>query len=223
MAKSARTIFQLGALVLLLIVFPAASWYYLNSGLQYRRSTMAELKEYGNFPSENWTLVDGSQLSKTFLSKKMLLAHFMPDSDHPELLTQYGETLRRLYDQFEERNELVFLTLLHGDTATTRRRTGTFVENYELEDPEQVFFVQLDDQKFSELKKGALLPKSDAETELMNPESAAYFLLTDTTATIRRYYDIREESDIKRLVEHIALLLPFKKDRDLIFKREVEK
>lgn len=220
MAKSARTIFQLGALVMLLIVFPAASWYYLNSGLQYRRSTMAELKEYGTFPSKNWTQVDGSPLSANYLKKKMLLAHQMPDATQADLVSGYGETLQRLHDQFEERDELVFLTLLHGDSLQALNQASSFAENYELENQEHQFFVHLNGQDFSDLSEGVLQPSSEFEP---GTTPSAFLLLTDTTATIRRYYDIRKEEDIKRLVEHIALLLPFKKDRELIFKREAEK
>lgn len=222
MAKSARTVFQLGALVMLLIVFPAASWYYLNSGLQYRRSTMAELKEYGTFPSQDWTQVDGNRLSASFLKKKMLLAHQMPDASHPDLITDYGETLQRLHDQFDERDELVFLSLLPGDSLQALNQARSFAEKYELDDQKQLFFVHLNKQDFSNLSEGALRPSSEFESE-SDIEPSAFFLLTDTTATIRRYYDIRKEEDIKRLVEHIALLLPFKKDRELIFKREAEK
>lgn len=219
MAKSARTVFQLGALVMLLIVFPAASWYYLNSGLQYRRTTMAELKDYGTFPCNNWQLVKGRPLSESFLKKKMLLTHILPDGSNPELMNRYGATLRRLHDQFEERDELIFLTLVPGDSATAIAGTEGFAEKYELNEQKQQFFVGLEGKRYSELQKTALDPK----TETPVTEPTAFFLLTDTTATIRRYYDVREESDIKRLVEHIALLLPLKKDRELIFRREAEK
>jgi hypothetical protein len=220
MAKSARTIFQLGALLMLLIVFPAASWYYLNSGLQYRRSTMAELKEYGTFPHKSWGLVDGSQLASSYLKKKMLLAHRLPAADQAELLAQYGTTLRRLHDQFEEREELVFLTLLAGDSSRVQDQVNTFADAYDLNDQEQQFFIHLDQEDARDLGQGVLQPQAIAGADT---EPTAFLLLTDTTATIRRYYDIRKEADIKRLVEHIALLLPFKKDRELIFKREVEK
>lgn len=220
MAKSARTIFQLGALVMLLIVFPAASWYYLNSGLQYRRSAMAELKAYGTFPSKTWTLVDGSPLSEAFLQKKMLLAYQLPAANDPELVSRYGETVRRLHDQFEERDELIFLALLHGDSTVSADQATAFAENYELENQQQQFFIHLEDREYTSLNEGVLQPQNGSESDL---EPSAFLLLTDTTATIRRYYDIRQETEIKRLVEHIALLLPFKKDRELIFKREVEK
>lgn len=220
MAKSARTIFQLGALVMLLIVFPATSWYYLNSGLKYRRSAMAELKDYGTFPSEDWDLADGSQLSGAFLKKKMLLAHLMPDANRPELVKRYGETLQRLHDQFEEREELVFLTLLYGDSQTSGSRLEQFATDYELDQQKQQFFVQLGASEYEDMQRGILEPKA---IEGAVEEPSAFLLLTDTTATVRRYYDVRLDSDIKRLVEHIALLLPFKKDRELIFKREAEK
>lgn len=219
MAKSVRTIIQLGALVMLLIVFPAASWYYLNSGLQYRRSTMAELKEYGTFPDKSWTLVDGTLLSEQFLDKKMLLAHVMPDGAKKELVTRYGEILHRLHDQFEEREELVFLSLLHGDSKRSAQQVRQFARDFKLDDQKLQFFIQLEEATFESLSDDILQPKMESPVT----EPSAFFLLTDTTATIRRYYDVREDADVKRLVEHIALLLPFDKGADIIFEREAEK
>lgn len=206
------------ALVLLLVVFPAASWYYLNSGLQYRRSAMAELKAYGTFPISHWVMNDGTPLSAEFLEKKMLVAHLLPMPKDEALLTQYGQTLKQLYDQFKERDELLFLTILQGDSTQFSRQVEQFTHAYDLTDQQQQLFVHLDDPAFATLEKDIF--RSEGQTA---PDPDAFFLLTDTTATIRRYYDVRETPDIKRLVEHIALLLPLKKDRELIFKREVEK
>jgi len=218
MAKSTRTVFQLGALVLLLIVFPAASWYYLNSGLQYRRTAMSELKAYGHFPDQSWTLVNGDPLSPDFLQKKMLVAYVLPDRSQDPLTGAFGQTLKQLHDQFDERDELVFLTVFHGEGSEMARSADQFTENFGLTDEEQLFFVGVNEPEFAGMQKSIFQPKPGPADE-----PGAFFLLTDTTSTIRRYYDVRQESEVKRLVEHIALLLPLKKDRELIFKREVEK
>ncbi|MCB0634458.1 MAG: hypothetical protein R2824_32750 [Saprospiraceae bacterium] len=215
MAKSSRTIFQFGALVMLLIVFPAVSWYYLNSGLQYRKAAMEELDDYGTFPNAPWTFADGSVISPSFLQGKMILAHVLPAAGQ-ELDEQFGHTLQKLHHQFDERNELVFLSLVPGDSAQVAQRAEQFKTTYSLNDGAQIFFLQVGKDKLEDIRSRILQPREDIDQDVL-------FLLTDTSATIRRYYDVREESEIKRLVEHIALLLPLKKDRELIFKREAEK
>lgn len=215
MAISSRTIFQFGALIMLLIVFPAVSWYYLNSGLQYRRAAMEELDDYGTFPNAPWTMVDGSTISPGFLHGKMILANVLPAKDEG-LYDQFGHTLQKLHHQFDERNELVFLSLVPGDSAQVINRAERFRESFDLNDGAQLFFLQVGNNKLEELRSRLLQPQEEISEDAM-------FLLTDTSATIRRYYDVREEADIKRLVEHIALLLPLKKDRELIFRRETEK
>lgn len=201
---------------MLLIVFPAVSWYYLNSGLQYRRAAMDELDDFGTFPNAPWKMVDGSAISPSFLHGKMLLAYVLPTKDD-ELTDEFGLTLQKLHHQFDERNELVFLTLVPGSNGkVAAEQADDFRETYTLKDDAQLFFLEVGEEKLEDIRGRILQPREDVSQK-------ALFLLTDTSSTIRRYYDVREESEIKRLVEHIALLLPLKKDRDLIFKREAEK
>jgi hypothetical protein len=38
--------------------------------------------------------------------------------------------------------------------------------------------------------------------------AAAYYALADTSGTIRRYYDALDQSQVDRMVQHIAILLP---------------
>jgi hypothetical protein len=200
---------------MLLIVFPAVSWYYLNSGLQYRRAAMEELDDYGTFPNAPWTLADGSAISPAFLHGKMILANVLPVEDQ-ELYQQFGRTIQKLHDQFDERNELAFLALVPGDSAQVYERAEAFRNAFELSDNAQIFFLTVGKEKLGDIRSRILQPQEGVNED-------ALFLLADTSATIRRYYDVREEADIKRLVEHIALLLPLKKDRELIFRREAEK
>ena len=62
------------------------------------------------------------------------------------------------------------------------------------------------------------MPVTDAAAPLNTQ-----LVLADTTLTIRRYYDLREEQQIKRMVEHIAIILPRIEEKDLVFQREIEK
>jgi len=45
----------------------------------------------------------------------------------------------------------------------------------------------------------------------------------DIKGVIRKTYDLNDVNQVKRLVEHTAILLPKKQDRELVFKRELEK
>lgn len=221
MAIKGKTWLQLAALVLLLGIFPAASWYYLNSGLQYRKAAMSDLQEHGHFPLEGWTQVDGHPLATAFLEKKMILANWISASSPVSNATALGERLIALHKQFDERDDLVFMTLVVGDSSELAMQSANLVESYPIRDDYQQVFVALDDAGFARLQSGPLSRVPALGMQAMGEHD--YFLLTDTSAMVRRVYDLTENGEVKRLVEHIALLLPLKKDRDLIFRREVEK
>lgn len=221
MAIKGRTWVQLVALVFLLGIFPAASWYYLNSGLQYRKAAMSDLKEYGRFPLEGWTQLDGTPLAPAFLEKKMILANLVSASETIRYDEQLSAQLAALHEQFDERDDLLFLTLVVGDKEHLSGHPESLQAQYPIADEKQQVFAvcgteqqaRLHEQVFSHI----------AERSVGEGADDHYFLLTDTSAMVRRAYDLGQDGDIKRLVEHIALLLPLKKDRDLIFRREVEK
>ena len=80
-----------------------------------------------------------------------------------------------------------------------------------------VFFIQ---------ENSDILDLKDAKQVIwLNQESnqSKEFFLVDIKGVIRRTYDLNDVKQVKRLVEHTAILLPKKQDRELVFKRELEK
>ncbi len=217
--KRNNKILQTIALLLFLVGLPLGSWYYLQRGLDYRLDAMEELKTYGEAPDFELTTADDSLLTKGDLRGKLVVAAFLTTAEK-ERPDRYGEVLSKLLDQFGEGNN--FKMLVHGtDTlADTPRALLRFAATHRLTDEDVCHFLPPELPAFEKLaREGYRLPL-DAGTELRdNP----YLALADSSLTIRNYYDITEESQVRRLVEHIAMIIPRAPERDLVFKREKEK
>lgn len=211
--KTLKIILQTLALLLFLVVLPFGSWYYLKNGMDYRVTTMAELHHLGKVSSATYTTFEGQSLVDSFFRDKILIANIL-DLKNEALSKLFGETLEKLHEQFDERKDVIFLLHL-ADTTTTAAEVNNFADNYKLNDDTQLFFIQMD----------VKIPVSIIEQNYYLPHDAAfpYFSLIDTKGEVRRYYDVRKMEEIKKLVEHTALLVPLEKNKEITFKREQEK
>lgn len=217
-SKQRRKVLQILALLLLLVAFPAISWYYLQIGLDYRLDTMDKLGDYGKIPAFELITYKLDTLDREDTESNMIVASFF-DLDNESLRRSFGENLGKLHDQFDDRNDLLFLQHLLSDVPSAEE-ISTFEIKYELSDEEQCYFFVGGQPPLEQLaREGYRLPLEQDPELAENP----YLVLVDTTGTIRRYYDVRKSEEVKLLVEHIALLLPRQKERDLVFKREQEK
>lgn len=213
-APNKRTIVQLLALFLLLAALPAGSWYYLKSGLDYHRKAMAELKDLGVLPLPQDVLpTTGSALPVDSLKNRLVITGFIYLADQ-RALDEYGANLSRLHEQFDERGDVIFITYaqeLPGDTTLLT----AFIDKYQLLDKSQYYFFKTNEVDIQRAKAAYHLPADN--------QNRFWIALADTNMKLRRIYDAGKMADIKRLVEHIALLAPRIKERDLLYKREREK
>ncbi len=204
---------QILALTAILVVFPAVSWYWLSRGLDYRKTAKAELKDLGPLPDMTWRNYTGKTLSKADLEGSFVIAGVY-DLAQPELSGHFGREFSRLHDQFDDRKDVLFLSVVGQDSTLI----PAFLKQYELSDTTQCyFFPTMEDAMKSLAETGFRMPQSDGAT-------SPYIAFADTSSVIRNYYDVRDNAQLKRMVQHISLLLPMSKSRDeLRFKREAEK
>ena len=204
---------QILALTAILIVFPAVSWYWLSRGLDYRKTAKAELKDLGPLPDVIWRNYTGKTLSKADLEGSFVIAGVY-DLAKPELSGHFGREFSRLHDQFDDRKDVLFLSVVGQDSALL----SDFVKEYWLTDTPQCFFFATAAEAMKTLAQtGFRLPELDGAT-------SPYIAFADTSSVIRNYYDVRDNAQLKRMVQHISLLLPMSKSRDeLRFRREAEK
>lgn len=204
---------QIGALTVLLVVFPGVSWYYLSMGLDYRKTAKAELKDLGQLPQFQWRNYNGKILNNADVKGKFVVAGVY-DLSKPELSERFGHEFSRLHDQFDDRKDVLFLSLVGRDSALI----PAFIEKYALSDTTQCYFFAASKEEMKSVaQSGFKMPVWDGN-------GSPYIAFADTSSVIRSHYDVRDDQQLKRMVQHISLLLPMMKSREeLQFKREAEK
>ena len=202
-------------LLLLLVGLPIGSWYYLSLGLDYRLDTKAEIQDYGQIPPFALTNFNDSLIAQDRFEKGLMVGYFFADQ-HAAL---YGEKLAQLFDQYDERDDVSFVAFQGDTSALARAQALEFLQEHQAFAPEQVFFVSGTAAEISTLAQACNMPFADKGMTL---EDNALLFFADGL-NLRGFYDMRQEEDIKRLVRHVNLSLPLKKEKELIFKREKEK
>ena len=206
---------QLAGLFLLLVIFPLGSWYYLRTGLDYRLQEMQELKDYGKIPDFTLANYNDSLVSAERFSDGLVVGYFLTGRHEK----QFVEKLVKLHDQFDERDDIFFLAFATDTSRATKERLQQFAAVNGLEDEEQNFFLRGTKDEVEHLAKACGLPFEEKGMSLSD-NSLAFFA---DSLMVRSFYDLAEEESLKRLVKHITLNIPPKKDKELLFQREVEK
>lgn len=204
------------AFAFFLVLLPLGSYYYLKKGYDYRLAALNELKnDYGTIPTFDLVDTDSQQISTTALKVNLVLLNIFPAA-YPELQKTLGETLVKLHDQFDDRNDLQFIFQVPSEQSPSISQLQAYQEQYEFADPGQCHLLATPTTTIAALNRDSL-PRWQLN------DSYPYFFLTDTTLTIRHYYDYSKLEDVKKLVEHIAIMLPRQEEPDIIFKRDTEK
>ncbi len=190
------------ALAAILVVIPAMSWYYLSTGLEWRKKAKAELRDFGKireafFMYEGKTRID-------LLDGKVCVLYFF--GENPELTATNQKVLddfEKFYDQFgpksaSDKDNFRTVMIHQGGTAEFLTHAQT-KPNYD-----------------SWVKTGGLGSwttvlingyDSFCQSEGISPDKS-YYCLADTSGTMRRFYDTNSDAEVERMVQHIAILLP---------------
>ncbi|MEM6963117.1 MAG: SCO family protein [Bacteroidota bacterium] len=225
--------FQIFVLFIILIGFPALSWYYLKSGFDYQMTARAELKDYGNLTTFSFTDMEGKELNQDSLKSKMVVLAFLGKND--EINNDMLEIIGRLNQQFGDNESLRLLVgTLQPERDSLAKLKQVFTSGNYIAD--QVVLYRGDKDKIQRwLGKEIKIPVEWIENEdgvhdiriveNDNPELEDYpfFVVTDTKHKIRNFYHIQKQPEIHRMVEHIALLLPREPEIDAVYVPEKEK
>ena len=210
-----KHIFQTLVLLLFLVVLPLGSWYYLRTGLDYRLEALEELQDYGRVSGISYATYQSDTLVEEDLLGRLVVAGFV-DLEDEELASSLGRHLRRVQQQFEDRPDVLFL--VHVLNEAGPGQVSVFEAEYGLKDEEQCIFIPFGSPE--KAKEIYFLPEEAGGTA---SGRTPYLALIDTALTIRHYYDVRRAEEVRRLIEHIAILLPPEPEKDLVFRRETEK
>jgi hypothetical protein len=185
-------------IVLILFLLPFVSWYYLQSGLNWRKKAQEVMNGNEPFPADTIRLQDGRYTVTDSLTDHVTLVGFV---DCQTTTEQVG-LLEQLYQQFKETNKAKFLVF---DTCAT---SG------------------LDD--FATGKRGVYSPDCTINQQMCSalisnwPVGKTYALV-DRKGIIRSYYSVAGKEEKKLLVEHMSLLLPRERQEKVELKRGEQK
>lgn len=197
--STGRKIYIAAALFLILVGLPAASWFYLRGGLNWRKEALSELSSWGTIRPAHIVWPDGTR--EDMLNEKVVVIHIF--GENPDLTPDNRKILdscEKLFNQFGTTNNFRLAMIAQGGTAEFRTHYQTMAS---AEHATWVWTGGL--SSWRNIVDNGYEYFCRAEKVQPNPE---YFALADTAGTIRRYYNALDDKQVERMVQHIAILLP---------------
>ena len=176
----------------LLVVFPLGSYLYLRAGFAYQLDSWDEMEPIGPVTD----LIDYQRPDST-----IDIVFFEPASERDSVAT----AIDILHEAFDDSPDVRFVSLGAGDVRLLRQ------------DPVQEASFPLVGSQAAFAKTSA---RFSGACEDVPVAQRAYTV--DVDGNVRRCYDLHDGSDVSRLVEQVALILPRGKEEDVILERATE-
>ena len=229
---SLKSKIQTLAILTILVGFPLLSWYYLTTGYNYQMDARSELKDYGKLPSFSFTNHLGGTYTSDSLENIMSVISFFGKNGKAN--QEMFNVMRKLNTQFGDNPNLELLIVsIESEVDSPGVLAGLFAVN-QFDEKQHHFLTSsdLDIQRW--IGEGIKVPtkwevkeNEPAEIQLEENKSGKiedfpFFILVDKNQTIRNFYHVDKENEIKRMVEHIAILLPREVKPDIEMKEKKE-
>ena len=213
---------QVVAIGFIIVLCPAASWYYLQKGLDYQKDSRMELAQIDSIHSGD-LIPEYIKNDSTLLDGKLRVLIFNGLNNQDEI----NKITTKLHDQFEssdgffmiefnvksieskalssfEKNEIHIVKTLDRNNYNNLLSNGIGLPDY----------IDIDGRKaLNKLTKGSKLSLVDDKV---------YAYLLDQNDKIRNVYDLLDNSRVKRMVEHTAILIPKLDKEEVKLKRAKE-
>jgi hypothetical protein len=181
------------AVVAILFLLPAGSWFYLQSGLNYRTKALTELGDFGKIKDFGLRNQNGLSVIPATLRGRISVVNFL--SDDRAASKAACERIGKLHQSFDEIGGVVFLSFIPADTSTNLLQLAASLG---ITGHKQHFLIGATAPEWQRLANDVF--------RMENPGSGV--VLVDSSLTIRNYYDLHSNQEMGRLVEHIALIVP---------------
>lgn len=198
-ASKKKTIIRGAILALILVILPAVSYFWLNSGFQLRKEAVGKNANFGKVRTIPIIFPDGTKEDQ--IKGKVCVIHIFGESpDLTEDNRKILDTCEKLFNQFGS-NPYFRLALV------AKEGTSEFRSHYQKmasSDFVTWAWTGATGSWRTIIENGY---ESFYKSEDVRPVKE-YFAVCDTTGQIRRYYNALNDSEIERMVQHVAILLP---------------
>jgi hypothetical protein len=204
-----RSLIQFGLLFLILVVLPAGSFLYLKRGLDFRKNVMSRMTDYGmlkTFPGK--PLFESAPDS--LAGRLWLVAQVDPAIEEEAAI--FRREMRKLIEQFDTTTTASFVLVLPV-SATDSAGLLTFLKDSGVSRDGRTYVYQADAADWQQWQQQLKWPAGKS------PQVA----VVTADRQINAYFSLRSQEDIGDMVRLGAMIMPRKKDKELIFKREAEK
>lgn len=202
-----KNIIKILAIGFIVVLCPAASWYYLQKGLDYQKEARKEIivKEHINVEDfVSRLLINDS----TLLDNKLRIVFF---NDNANIENSDQALIDKLVDQFEDSKGVLVLEFVKNsvDLPVSHKIVNeTYIRlNINPSEYDNIISNKIG-QPIFETKEGKLVIKDLQKGLAIKEDAASYAVLIDHENGLRNFYKTKDEARIKRLVEHIAILIP---------------
>ncbi len=222
---------QVFGILVILIIFPLMSWYYLKTGYNYQMDARGELKDYGKTPI--FSLVDnnGKTFTNDSIGNTMAVISFLGKDENMDT-TMLG-IMQKLNTQFGDNRNLKLLIGTLQPEFDSPAKLNSIFEKYNLADDQHTLLTG-DKAALQKLAGMDLqvpkewIPRENEAAEIVfekipSIEDYPFFVLIDRKQTINNYYKVNSEDEVKRMVEHIAIMLPRDIKPDIFVNEQKEK
>lgn len=209
-------IFRVIAITIFLVGFPAVSWYYLNEGYKYRIAIIKELDQnLGTPPPFRLVNQAGKFIDNGFMKEKVIVTNFMA-LDAVEASKANMQKLYNIQDQFDKKDDILFYTYIKADSL---KAVQNYVNSLGIKEEKQWNFLTGPNGRMKHFIQAFPFPENTSKAYAGNSTVA----IVDTSSTIRFFYDINNNKEVSKLIEHIANLMPQAPPEEARTKRELEK
>ena len=222
MAAKSRLTFQTIGLFAMIIVFPAMSWYYLQAGYNYQLDARSELVPYHQIQSGEFSPKGEKYLSFEDLKGSLSLFGVLSKGEDSD---KYFRLMDKLCLQFAD-EKVFFITMNMDSTADYSSLNDCIAEgNIQVAESERTQVEALIKQfKVPKIEAG----RNEEGAYNLGPvandwKNYPYLVLVDEELNIINYYNRNDENQVKRLVEHVAMVMPREKQMKPEIYREKEK
>lgn len=179
-----------------LFLLPFGSLYYLYMGRTHSRTAVAELEVLGQVSGFQLKNQQNEPISPEGLHGKVTVVNFLPND--PAVAKSLADRIWKVHQSFDDTEDVIFLSFIEIDSAKTLLQTATQLG---IEDHKQWYLLGTSATEWHHLAKDVY----------RLPDPLTGVAMADTSLTIRKLYDITNNQQMGRMVEHIAKVIPKQK------------
>lgn len=196
---------RLLVVLLILLIFPLISWYYLRSGLDYRMEAIAEFEEFGQFSWIDSYDERGRFVSEDRFDRKFIVAGIVPENQDDQKL--FSSRFLGIMEQFSSRDEVLYLNIISVDIHD---QEGIGQKLYSAYPGTNLNHLVV---KFEEAEIDSMMGVWTSGMELSGRDKRDYLYLVDDRGRVVQYYNFYEDHRVARLVEHLSMQFTAKQNR----------